>query len=829
MANKPTLLIPGKLNASKFMPAEVKAQLTTIVPLDYIVDFIGERLNVNGSIHTRPQQLGDKIIVIKAGTGSGKSTLIIPELYRRFFDKTRRNYCCTQPSVINSVSIPYSIAQYYPELVIGKTLGYQTGPQNRRIRVGAIFMTVGVLLQQLKTLTDEQFLRKYTVIAIDEVHMRSVETDTTLFYLKRFLERNWQSVDCPVILFMSATFDESIFMDFYKVPARHYIEVTGSTYPIERVFTSYDPSNWLNWVVDMVELQHIERIDEVRNNLQFRDFLIFVSTNAQIERIARQLRTFNSRVLSDWSGVTAHASTKRQFIERNLARGRVENAYSGGADARSGTEGERSDPKNSPYIHVIELSRDSYDAGAEDYQALYSRWDVLRTPVYEIVDGKLTSKVLATVTPGRRVIVSTNMAEVGVTIDTLGCVFDPGLHFNVEFNPVYGVRCMFEKNITKASSTQRRGRVGRLAPGTCYHGYSEATHSAFQEYNPPNILTEETTTGLLPILIDEIGTQIIREKHPGFQFQKNLYDQNWYTLVHKSKFMASKLDFIQYPSADGISYGLRKLHQLGFIDDYYRVTLYGVLANKFRMISPECIRMILAGYFHGANILDLITIASIANMSHKLGRPRKPPAMNPLRVSQERAEVYRKYIFMDDLMEYLWLYADFMELFDEIANAIRKKKKLPSVTDWCNTRGLNQLYMLKWVEARDDLIESMLNAGLNPFYNGLGLTRGTYNLVQQLRDNLSEGMEEVRKIKLCIHSGYICNQLTYNDKLSEYCTRDGTPVKVESELVEPVDPTMKTPGKRPRVLVTTEIKLFNGRDGMYEFRSGEVSVLDGFI
>jgi HrpA-like RNA helicase len=824
--SKPTLLIPGKLNATKYMSAETRTQLSTLIPLDYIVDFIGERMSLHGTApHIIPGTLGEKIIVIKAGTGSGKSTLIIPELYRKFYEKTKRNYCCTQPSVINAVSIPYSIAQYYPELVIGKTLGYSTGPQNRRIRSGAIFMTVGVLLQQLKTLPDEQFIRKYAVIAVDEVHMRSVETDTTLFYLKRFLERNWQRVECPVVIFMSATFDESIFMDFYKVPSRHYLEVTGSTYPIEKVFTAHDPANWINWVVDMVELQHITRISEVRSGLQFRDFLVFVSTNAQIERIARQLRAFNSKVLTgDWSAVESHAVQKRQFLARNTSGAGVR----GGAD----TNVNNADPRKSPFIHVIELSRDSYDEGAEDYRALYSRWETLSTPVYKIVDGKLSSEVIRHVVPGRRVIVSTNMAEVGVTIDTLGCVFDPGLHFNVEFNPVYGARCMFEKNITKASATQRRGRVGRLAPGTCYHGYSEATHDMFQQYNPPNILTEETAVGLLPILIDEVGTEIVREQHEGFQFQKNMYDQNWYTLVHKSKFAASKLDFIQYPSADGISHGLRKLHALGFIDDYYRATLYGVLANKFRMIPPECTRMILAGYFHGANILDLITLASIVNMSHKLGRPRKPPALNPLRLTPERAELYKRFVFMDDLLEYLWLYADFMEVFDGVAVAIRKKKptKLSVVADWCKTTGVSLLYMLKWVEARDDLIESMLNAGLNPFYNGLGLRRGTYNLVSMLRGNLNEGLEEVKKIKLCIADGYAFNRLRWNAKLSQYCV-NGTPVVVESSVVEPVSEGVKVPGRRPHHLVTTEIKLFNSNSspGMFEFRAGEVSVLDGFV
>ena len=49
-------------------------------------------------------------------------------------------------------------------------------------------MTVGVLLQQLKTSTDEEFMNKYFAIIIDEVHARAVDNDLVMYYLKKLIQ-----------------------------------------------------------------------------------------------------------------------------------------------------------------------------------------------------------------------------------------------------------------------------------------------------------------------------------------------------------------------------------------------------------------------------------------------------------------------------------------------------------------------------------------------------------------------------------------------------------------------------------------------------------------
>ena len=65
-------------------------------------------------------------------------------------------------------------------------------------------------------------------------------------------------------------------------------------------------------------------------------------------------------------------------------------------------------------------------------------------------------------------------------------------------------------------------------------------------------------------------------------------------------------------------------------------------------------------------------------------------------------------------------------------------------------------------------MESLLSGGINIFYNGLDLKRGTYNLLHIIRNNRADGMEEIKKIKQCIYEGYKLNMATWDKKVRSY-------------------------------------------------------------
>lgn len=74
--------------------------------------------------------------------------------------------------------------------------------------------------------------------------------------------------------------------------------------------------------------------------------------------------------------------------------------------------------------------------------------------------------------PGRKIIVSTNVAETSLTIDGIVYVIDPGFSKQKVYNPRIRVESLLVTPISRASAQQRSGRAGRTKPGKCFRLYT---------------------------------------------------------------------------------------------------------------------------------------------------------------------------------------------------------------------------------------------------------------------------------------------------------------------------------------------------------------------
>ena len=63
--------------------------------------------------------------------------------------------------------------------------------------------------------------------------------------------------------------------------------------------------------------------------------------------------------------------------------------------------------------------------------------------------------------PGRKIVVSTNIAETSLTIDGIVYVIDPGFSKQKVSNPRIRVESLLVSPISRASAQQRAGRAGR--------------------------------------------------------------------------------------------------------------------------------------------------------------------------------------------------------------------------------------------------------------------------------------------------------------------------------------------------------------------------------
>jgi ATP-dependent helicase HrpB len=88
----------------------------------------------------------------------------------------------------------------------------------------------------------------------------------------------------------------------------------------------------------------------------------------------------------------------------------------------------------------------------------------------------------------RKVIVATNIAETSLTIPGVRHVIDSGSARVNRYDPARGINTLFVESISRASATQRAGRAGREAPGTCRRLYTQREFENRPEATDPEIL-----------------------------------------------------------------------------------------------------------------------------------------------------------------------------------------------------------------------------------------------------------------------------------------------------------------------------------------------------
>jgi HrpA-like RNA helicase len=85
----------------------------------------------------------------------------------------------------------------------------------------------------------------------------------------------------------------------------------------------------------------------------------------------------------------------------------------------------------------------------------------------------------------RKVVAATNIAETSITIDDVVFVIDSGRVKEMRLE--HSTLCLVETLASKASCKQRRGRAGRVRPGTCYKLYSRFLEN---KYMPSHAVPE---------------------------------------------------------------------------------------------------------------------------------------------------------------------------------------------------------------------------------------------------------------------------------------------------------------------------------------------------
>ncbi|PYH44521.1 DEAH-box ATP-dependent RNA helicase PRP43 [Aspergillus saccharolyticus JOP 1030-1] len=191
--------------------------------------------------------------------------------------------------------------------------------------------------------------------------------------------------------------------------------------------------------------------------------------------------------------------------------------------------------------------------------------------------------------PGRKVIVSTNIAETSLTIDGIVYVVDPGFSKQKIYNPRIRVESLLVSPISKASAQQRAGRAGRTRPGKCFRLYTEG---AFKKE-----LIDQTYP---EILRSNLSSTVLELKKLGID-----------DLVH--------FDLMDPPAPETLMRALEELNYLACLDDDGNLTQLGRLASEFPLDPALAVMLISSPEFYCSN--EILSITALLSVPQVFVRP----------------------------------------------------------------------------------------------------------------------------------------------------------------------------------------------------------------
>ncbi|KAK5108974.1 DEAH-box ATP-dependent RNA helicase prp43 [Meristemomyces frigidus] len=196
--------------------------------------------------------------------------------------------------------------------------------------------------------------------------------------------------------------------------------------------------------------------------------------------------------------------------------------------------------------------------------------------------------------PGRKCIVSTNIAETSLTIDGIVYVVDPGFSKQKVYNPRIRVESLLVSPISKASAQQRAGRAGRTRPGKCFRLYTEG---AFKK--------ELIDQSYPEILRSNLASTVLELKKLGID-----------DLVH--------FDLMDPPAPETLMRALEELNYLACLDDEGELTALGKLASDFPLDPALAVMLISSPEFYCSNeILSLTSLLSVPQVFVRPAAARK--------------------------------------------------------------------------------------------------------------------------------------------------------------------------------------------------------------
>ncbi|XP_061637907.1 probable ATP-dependent RNA helicase DHX40 isoform X2 [Phyllopteryx taeniolatus] len=219
-------------------------------------------------------------LLVTGETGSGKTTQLPQYLYQAGFCKNGK-ICITQPRRVAAITVAQRVA-HEMQCTLGREVGYQVRfddctTQDTEVK----YMTDGCLLREVLA---DPGLSHYSVVVLDEVHERSLNTDILLGLLKKVFSNPAEAMKgraFPLkVVVMSATMETDKLSSFLgDCPV---FAIPGRTFPVTCTLgTAVGPKDLQStgYVKEVVTLAL-----DVHTSEKAGDILVFLTGQSEIER-----------------------------------------------------------------------------------------------------------------------------------------------------------------------------------------------------------------------------------------------------------------------------------------------------------------------------------------------------------------------------------------------------------------------------------------------------------------------------------------------------------------------------------------------------------------
>ncbi|MDO9146150.1 MAG: ATP-dependent RNA helicase HrpA [Hydrogenophaga sp.] len=189
---------------------------------------------------------------------------------------------------------------------------------------------------------------------------------------------------------------------------------------------------------------------------------------------------------------------------------------------------------------------------------------------------------------GRRIVLSTNVAETSLTVPGIRYVIDAGTARVKRYSFRQKVEQLMVEPVSRAAANQRAGRCGRVADGICIRLYDEAGFHGRPAFTDPEILRSSLAGVILRMKALRLGA-------------------------------VEDFAFIEPPQKRAIVDGYQLLNELGAVDDNNELTRIGDTLSRLPL-DPKVGRMLLEAKERGA-LDEAMVIASALSVQDVRDRP----------------------------------------------------------------------------------------------------------------------------------------------------------------------------------------------------------------